>query len=78
MSGVSSRRVQTRYLVRVALVVALLAILVIFIGENTLRVRVHFIFFTVTTNLIWALFVSGVLGLIIGLIAPYASRRLRR
>lgn len=72
------RTPETRYLVRVALGIALLALLVIFIGQNTLRVRVHFIFFTVTTNLVWALFVSGVLGLVIGLLAPYASRRFRR
>ena len=67
-----------RYVIRIALVIVLLALLIIFIGENTQRVRVHFIFFTVTTNLIWALFVGGVLGLVIGLLAPYASRRFRK
>ena len=69
---------EKRYVLRIALVIALLALLIVFIGENTLRVRVHFVFFTVTTNLIWALFVSGILGLVIGLLAPYASRRFRR
>ena len=69
---------EKRYVLRIALVIALLALLIVFIGENTLRVRVHFVFFTVTTNLIWALFVSGTLGLVIGLLAPYASRRFRR
>lgn len=75
----SVRRVASRgNLIRVAVGVVALAVLLAFVIQNSQSVPVHFVVATVRTPLIWALFLSAILGLLIGLVLPYSLRRSRR
>lgn len=56
-----------------ALGVALLVV-VIFIAQNAQKVKVDFLFVHTTTPLIFALVISGVLGALIGWLAPRVRR----
>lgn len=50
-------------------------LLIIFIAQNSQEVRVDFLFVEATTPLIFALLVAGVLGALIGWLAPRVRRK---
>jgi uncharacterized integral membrane protein len=59
---------------RIVGAVIVLLLFTLFVVQNAQPVRVRFFLIEITTQLAWALVLSGVLGLIIGLLLP----RLRR
>jgi uncharacterized integral membrane protein len=51
-----------------------LLLFALFIVDNAQTVRLHFVVFDVDTHLSWALVIAGVLGVVVGLLAPYVKR----
>ena len=60
---------------RTAIALVALLLIVLFVVENAQTVPIHFLVGVVNTSLAWALFVAGVLGVTVGLLAPYVRRR---
>ena len=63
-----------------AIVVALVLIaayVVAFVVENDAEVRVHFVFFTARTSVIWLILLSLVFGIVAGLLLSQLYRRRR-
>jgi uncharacterized integral membrane protein len=58
-----------------ALIVAYLAA---FIAQNNKSVRVHFVFYTGQTSVIWLILLSLAIGLVAGLLLSQLERRRRR
>jgi uncharacterized integral membrane protein len=56
-------------------VIVALVLLVIFVAMNSQEVTVDFLFAETTTPLIFALLIAGVLGAVIGWLAPRVRRR---
>ena len=55
--------------------VLIAAYIVAFIAENTKSVRVHFVFYTAHTSVIWVVLLSLVIGLIGGVLVSQLTRR---
>ena len=55
--------------------VLIVAYIVAFIAENTKSVRVHFVFYTAHTSVIWVILLSLVIGLIGGVLVSQLTRR---
>ncbi len=51
---------------QLAVQVGALVLLVVFVLQNTNRVEIDFIFWTINTRLIWALLVAAALGFLVG------------
>jgi uncharacterized integral membrane protein len=60
-----------------ALGIAILLV-IIFIAENSQRVKVTFLFVDTTTPLIFALLIATVLGIVIGYVGPLVREHRRR
>lgn len=69
---------RSRSLIRAALIIILIVLIAAFGLANTQTVRIHFFMLAVNASLIWALVLSAAVGLVVGLIAPYGARRIRR
>src|SRR5262249_21786623 len=60
------------------LTLLLVLVLVLFVTLNTQQVRIHFVFFSATVALIWALLGAAALGLVVGLLLGRPARRRRK
>ena len=69
---------QPRLWLIVAGLVAIVAYLVAFVAENNKSVRVHFVFYTGETSVIWLVLLSLAIGLVAGLLLSQLERRRRR
>ena len=58
--------------------VAIVAYLVAFVAENNKSVKVHFVFYTGETSVIWLVLLSLAIGLVAGLLLSQLERRRRR
>ena len=55
--------------------VLIVAYIVAFIAENTKSVRVHFVFYTAHTSVIWVILLALAIGLVGGLLLSQLERR---
>ncbi len=69
---------QPRLWLIVAGLAAIVAYLVAFVAENNKSVKVHFVFYTGQTSVIWLVLLSLVVGLVAGLLLSQLERRRRR
>ena len=69
---------QPRLWLIVAGLAAIVAYLVAFVAENNKSVKVHFVFYTGKTSVIWLVLLSLVVGLVAGLLLSQLERRRRR
>ena len=69
---------QPRLWLIVAGLVAIVAYLVAFVAENNKSVKVHFVFYTGQTSVIWLVLLSLAIGLVAGLLLSQLERRRRR
>jgi uncharacterized integral membrane protein len=58
--------------------VAIIAYLVAFVAENNKSVKVHVVFYTGQTSVIWLVLLSLAIGLVAGLLLSQLERRRRR
>ncbi len=69
---------QPRLWLIVAGLAAIVAYLVAFVAENNKSVKVHFVFYTGQTSVIWLVLLSLAVGLVVGLLLSQLERRRRR
>jgi uncharacterized integral membrane protein len=69
---------QPRLWLIVAGLAAIVAYLVAFVAENNKSVKVHFVFYTGETSVIWLVLLSLAIGLVAGLLLSQLERRRRR
>jgi uncharacterized integral membrane protein len=69
---------QPRLWLIVASLAAIVAYLVAFVAENNKSVKVHFVFHTGQTSVIWLVLLSLAIGLVAGLLLSQLERRRRR
>jgi uncharacterized integral membrane protein len=69
---------QPRLWLIVAGLAAIVAYLVAFVAENNKSVKVHFVFYTGQTSVIWLVLLSLAIGLVAGLLLSQLERRRRR
>jgi uncharacterized integral membrane protein len=65
-SSLQETRIFGRTLAQLAVQLTALALLLVLVFQNTNRVEIDFIFWTINTRLIWALLASAGLGFLIG------------
>ena len=58
--------------------VLIIAYVVAFVAENNKSVKVHFVFYTGQTSVIWLVLLSLAVGLVVGLLLSQLERRRRR
>jgi LPXTG-motif cell wall-anchored protein len=66
---------QPRLWLIVAGLAAIVAYLVAFVAENNKSVKVHFVFYTGETSVIWLVLLSLAIGLVAGLLLSQLERR---
>jgi uncharacterized integral membrane protein len=66
---------QPRLWLIVASLAAIVAYLVAFVAENHKSVKVHFVFYTGHTSVIWLILLSLVIGLVAGILLSQLVRR---
>jgi uncharacterized integral membrane protein len=66
---------QPRLWFTVGVLVLIGAYIVAFIAENTKSVRVHFVFYTAHTSVIWVVLLAFAIGLVGGVLLSQLSRR---
>jgi uncharacterized integral membrane protein len=66
---------QPRLWLIVAGLAAIVAYLVAFVAENNKSVKVHFVFYTGQTSVIWLVLLSLVIGLVAGILLSQLVRR---
>jgi uncharacterized integral membrane protein len=69
---------QPRLWLIVAGLAAIIAYLVAFVAENNKSVKVHFVFYTGQTSVIWLVLLSLAIGIVVGLLLSQLERRRRR
>jgi uncharacterized integral membrane protein len=69
---------QPKLYLRLIVLGLLLAYVIAFVLENRKSVHVHFVFFTASLSLIWALLLSLALGVLAGILLAQLDRRRRR
>ncbi len=69
---------QPRLWLIVGALALIIAYLVAFVAENNKSVKVHFVFYTGQTSVIWLVLLSLVVGLVAGLLLSQLERRRRR
>ena len=69
---------QPKLYLRLIVLGLLLAYVIAFVLENRNSVHVHFVFFTASLSLIWALLLSLALGVLAGILLAQLDRRRRR
>jgi uncharacterized integral membrane protein len=70
-----SRPRSTWTTVRYIITAVIVVLLIIFIVDNYNNVRVHFVFWSVTIQLAWALVIAAILGLVAGWLLRHTWRR---
>jgi uncharacterized integral membrane protein len=61
--------------IRYIITAIIIVLLIIFIIDNYNDVRVHFVFWSVTIQLAWALVIAAILGLVAGWLLRHTWRR---
>ncbi len=69
---------QPRLWLIVGALALIIAYLVAFVAENNKSVKVHFVFYTGQTSVIWLVLLSLAIGLVAGLLLSQLERRRRR
>jgi uncharacterized integral membrane protein len=69
---------QPRLWLIVAGLAAIVAYLVAFVAQNNKSVKVHFVFYTGQTSVIWLVLFSLAIGVVVGLLLSQLERRRRR
>jgi uncharacterized integral membrane protein len=69
---------QPRLWLIVGALALIIAYLVAFVAENNKSVKVHFVFYTGETSVIWLVLLSLAIGLVAGLLLSQLERRRRR
>jgi uncharacterized integral membrane protein len=69
---------QPRLWLIVAGLAAIVAYLVAFVAQNNKSVKVHFVFYTGQTSVIWLVLLSLAIGVVVGLLLSQLERRRRR
>jgi uncharacterized integral membrane protein len=69
---------QPKLYLRLIVLGLLLAYVIAFVLENRNSVHVHFVFFTASLSLIWALLLSLAIGVLAGILLAQLDRRRRR
>jgi uncharacterized integral membrane protein len=59
----------------VGALVLIVGYIVAFIAENTKSVRVHFVFYTAHTSVIWVVLLAVAIGLVVGVLISQLERR---
>jgi uncharacterized integral membrane protein len=80
-SGIDSETRETfqpRLWLVVGALVLIVAYLVAFIAQNNKSVKVHFVFYTGQTSVIWLILLSLAIGLVGGILLSQLTRRRRR
>ena len=73
--GGSARTRDTKEIVRLTVFGLGLVLLIAFIVGNSTSVRVNFVFFSHTSNLIWVILISALLGVLIDRLVIVLRRR---
>ena len=66
---------QPRLWISLALLVLIVAYLIAFVAKNDAEVKVHFVFFSVTTSVIWLILLGLAIGLVAGVLLSQLERR---
>ena len=53
----------------------IVAYLIAFVAKNDAQVKVHFVFFTVTTSVIWLILLGLAIGIVVGVLVSQLERR---
>jgi uncharacterized integral membrane protein len=53
----------------------IVAYLIAFVAKNDAEVKVHFVFFTVTTSVIWLILLGLAIGIVVGVLVSQLERR---
>jgi uncharacterized integral membrane protein len=53
----------------------IIAYLIAFVAKNDAEVKVHFVFFTVTTSVIWLILLGLAIGIVVGVLLSQLERR---
>jgi uncharacterized integral membrane protein len=53
----------------------IIAYLIAFVAKNDAEVKVHFVFFTVTTSVIWLILLGLAIGIVVGVLVSQLERR---
>jgi uncharacterized integral membrane protein len=69
---------QPRLWLIVGALALIVAYLVAFVAQNNKSVKVHFVFYTGQTSVIWLVLLSLAIGLVAGLLLSQLERRRRR
>jgi uncharacterized integral membrane protein len=69
---------QPRLWLIVGALALIIAYLVAFVAQNNKSVKVHFVFYTGQTSVIWLVLLSLAIGLVAGLLLSQLERRRRR
>jgi uncharacterized integral membrane protein len=66
---------QPRLWVILVVLVLIVAYLIAFVAKNDAEVKVHFVFFTLTTSVIWLILLGLAIGLVVGVLLSQLERR---
>jgi uncharacterized integral membrane protein len=66
---------QPRLWVTIVALGLIVAYLIAFVAKNDARVEVHFVFFTLTTSVIWLILLGLAIGLVVGVLLSQLERR---
>jgi uncharacterized integral membrane protein len=71
----TSETFQPRLWVTVVALGLIVAYLIAFVAKNDAQVKVHFVFFTATTSVIWLILLPLAIGVVAGLLLSQLERR---
>jgi uncharacterized integral membrane protein len=66
---------QPRLWVTIVALGLIVAYLIAFVAKNDAQVKVHFVFFTVTTSVIWLILLGLAIGIVVGVLVSQLERR---
>jgi uncharacterized integral membrane protein len=66
---------QPRLWVTIVALGLVVAYLIAFVAKNDAQVKVHFVFFTVTTSVIWLILLGLAIGIVVGVLLSQLERR---
>jgi uncharacterized integral membrane protein len=66
---------QPRLWVTIVALGLIVAYLIAFVAKNDAQVKVHFVFFTVTTSVIWLILLGLAIGIVVGVLLSQLERR---
>ena len=66
---------QPRLWVTILALGLIVAYLIAFVAKNDAEVKVHFVFFSVTTSVIWLILLGLAIGIVVGVLVSQLERR---